>query len=578
MASETRTDVKILLQNILDNEIVMAYTQISDNPSNKSGIIVIPVRNRTATEGQIMQWLSSYAGRRGQSLSDLSVALGNDNSLYAYRFPYPSILSVWLGHPFRSINTHYIAFWENNLILAPGTDELTDYYRNMLAGETLSRNIQYQRFMQNVETRANITIFVDLRRAFNLGKEIFDPPTFRKLNAERENISNIRYANWQVVKSKDIFYNHITINYDNTTHSATKGDEIITLSPGTVNRLQLVLNQENRRHYDILAQDAKNILHLFSTSGNLFWSIDLPEPIISRIYQIDVHKNGRLQFLFNTRDRIYLIDRNGNNVSPFPVKLPTEATNGMAVFDYNRTRDYRIFLATKDRKVMLYNGQGEVVEGWTFGTTRSEVTTPIQYIRVAGRDHIVFKDKNNVYIQDRQGHTRVPVRLSINYSDNPLVMNTTGKPKIIATDTRGQIYYLYFDGEYEIRQAGAFSSRHFFTAADLSGNGKTDFIFSDGNQFTVVDETGNRLFSERIRQGLSHLPEIYTTEGKNKKIAAVSSGNNRIYLFNSDGSQHPGFPVNGSSRSFIGKFDEKGNHYHMIYSNTKGEIYVQPLN
>ena len=87
------------------------------------------------------------------------------------------------------------------------------------------------------------------------------------------------------------------------------------------------------------------------------------------IYQIDFYKNGKLQLLFNTAAQLHLLDRNGNYVERYPVKLRSPATNGMALFDYEKSRDYRIFLAAEDKGV---NGFCDVA--------RRAVTRPVNLV------------------------------------------------------------------------------------------------------------------------------------------------------------------------------------------------------
>ena len=49
---------------------------------------------------------------------------------------------------------------------------------------------------------------------------------------------------------------------------------------------------------------------------------------------MDYYKNGKLQLLFAGRDYMHLIDRNGNYVDKYPVKMRTPASNTLALFDY----------------------------------------------------------------------------------------------------------------------------------------------------------------------------------------------------------------------------------------------------
>ena len=137
--------------------------------------------------------------------------------------------------------------------------------------------------------------------------------------------------------------------------------------------------------------------------GKIRWKIKLSEPILSDIYQIDYFRNGKQQLLFNTRSKLFLIDRNGKNTGKYPIMLKSPATNGLAVFDYDKKLDYRIFIAGEDRKIQAFNKDGALLKGWEPPKTDSKVTLAVQYFRIEGKDFLVFNDKTRLYILDRKG-------------------------------------------------------------------------------------------------------------------------------------------------------------------------------
>jgi hypothetical protein len=206
MASESRTNVKNLFQNILESEIILAYTSLPD-PTGKSGLVIIPTRNRTAAEGQILQMLRIRAERSGQILNDQSVTIDSDKRWYAYKFPYPSLPGLWLGKPFHSIRANYIAFWENNIVMANSENEMASYFRKMDQGEVLSKYIGYQRFMRSADGRASVNVFFDVARGYNIGSEILDASLFKMVSGKQEQLQKFRYANWQISNSKEMFVN-----------------------------------------------------------------------------------------------------------------------------------------------------------------------------------------------------------------------------------------------------------------------------------------------------------------------------------------------------------------------------------
>jgi hypothetical protein len=103
-------------------------------------------------------------------------------------------------------------------------------------------------------------------------------------------------------------------------------------------------------------------------------------------------------------------------------------------------------------------------------------------------------------------------------------------------------------------------------------------MWVDGDQLTVIDETGKRLFSERIRQGISHLPDLVSLDGKTLQVGIVSEGSNRLFLFNYDGSQHKSFPVTSGSPFSVGKLNESGNAISLVAVDAEGRIFTLPLN
>ena len=68
----------------------------------------------------------------------------------------------------------------------------------------------------------------------------------------------------------------------------------------------------------ILIQDNLNNLISLNTSGEKLWSKSLKFKKLRKINFIDFYKNNKYQALFNTKDQLHLIDRNGKYVDGFP--------------------------------------------------------------------------------------------------------------------------------------------------------------------------------------------------------------------------------------------------------------------
>ena len=295
------------------------------------------------------------------------------------------------------------------------------------------------------------------------------------------------------------------------------------------------------------------------------------------MYQVDFYRNGKLQYLFNTAKKIHLIDRNGNYVERYPISLRSDATNPLSVFDYDKNRDYRLCVATEDRKIYLYDIEGNMITGWKFGKTESMVTGPIQHFRVGDSDYIIAVDQNRIYILNRRGRERIRLKDRVVLSpQNPLVLDMNireDKPRWISTDTSGTVVAIYQDGSVSSLLTRHMSAGHFFRMQDMDSDGIPEFIFTDGDELEVVHQDGKKMFNFRVKGRISDIPDIYKFSASDVKIGITDRSRNRIYLINSDGSLYEGFPLEGSTRFSIGYFAGSDSRFNLIVGSANNFLY-----
>ena len=164
---------------------------------------------------------------------------------------------------------------------------------------------------------------------------------------------------------------------------------------------------------ETLIQRADNAIALLDPKNVSLWEKKYNGAIIDTAIQIDFFKNGKLQMLFATANQLHLIDRNGNTVAPFPLAISPKVIHGVAVFDYEKNREYRIFLVHEDNTIRVYDKKGRPVSGFKPFKTKSLVVRAPEFVRVGGRDYILVFDTQNMYILDRQGNERTKVQQAV---------------------------------------------------------------------------------------------------------------------------------------------------------------------
>jgi len=98
-----------------------------------------------------------------------------------------------------------------------------------------------------------------------------------------------------------------------------------------------------------------NKIRLMSGAKKGIWAIPFETPVCGVIDQVDFFQNGKLQMIFASEDRLYLLDRMARMVRYFPVKLEKRVLLGPKLFDLKGNKEYKFFVLNEDNSVSLYN-------------------------------------------------------------------------------------------------------------------------------------------------------------------------------------------------------------------------------
>ena len=284
-------------------------------------------------------------------------------------------------------------------------------------------------------------------------------------------------------------------------------------------------NHVNKR-MDIAVQDNKNQLYLYSDQGNLLWKKTLSGAIQGPIQQLDMFKNGKLQMAFTTNDELWVLDRNGESVKPFPLKFPGGNLNPLALFDYEQNKNYRL-IVTQGRRVFMYDTSGKEVKGFKFRETESPVVKAPQHFRIGNRDYLIFRLENGTLkILNRVGDTRIKVNENFAFSENNIFLfeNT-----FTFTDRHGNLL--------SISPTGKISRRNLNLNPDhgLFATSKT-LAFLNDNVLKIKDQQVTLDLGVYLGPQIFYLNDVIY-------VATTDIQSHKLYLYRSSGTRLNGFPV-----------------------------------
>lgn len=332
----------------------------------------------------------------------------------------------------------------------------------------------------------------------------------------------------------------------------------VKIDADLLNSPQLVTNHITNEK-EIAVQDIKNNLYLISSNGKILWKKQLQGPILGRIEQIDMYKNGRLQLAFATTNRVYVLDRNGKDVKPFPLKFNDAITQPLSVFDYDSNRKYRL-MVTQGKDVLMLSDNGKTVKGFTFEKAADNLIHQPQHIRIGKKDYLLFKTANKLYILDRAGKTRITPKVNYSYSDEAMYLY---KGDFATTTTNGKLVTIDSKGNTAAQDLGL-TDQHY-----LETTSKTLVALSE-NRLTIKQNTYELDYGNYSKPNIFYLNDkIY--------VSVTDKQTQKVFLFDSNAKLLSNFPVYGTSQIDMANMD-KGRNLEFVTKGDNNTILIYQIN
>ena len=448
-----------------------------------------------------------------------------------------NILADYLGSSFKNIKKPHYTNIGNVIVFSDDIKIIRNVINDYLDGRSLMNYKHFKNLKDDLSSKSNILFYYKNPDFTEQLTKIF--PDIK--NVINENIKELeKYKSGAVqfsFEDKNAFTNILfrkTIEDESEVKPIWELDFDAKLYP-EIN----TLHNHYTNNKEIAIQDINNVLYLISPSGKILWKKKLESKIIGKISQVDLYKNKKLQMVFNTEKYLYVLDRNGNRVKPFPKKLAWKSSAPVAVFDYSNNRNYR-FIVPMGKQIRMYNGKGKIVSGFKFKKTVSTINKTPQHFRIKRKDYIVVSTvSGKTYILDRRGSQKIKIKAKHPLGKNKFFLSensSLSKSRIATTTQKGELLSIFFNSTIDVSQIDNFDIDTFYEKKDNQtiSLAKNTIKWSNQNSTEITEIPGSD-FSK---------PQLFEMNGSNY-ILIGSISLNKIYLYNSDLNIEKGFPVYG---------------------------------
>ncbi len=569
------SDLALILSPYTGNEVTEA---LAGGGGGNEWIRVFHMSDRQSAEETLMQRLTArYRATRtadSQFMVRVRGAEGVEQTIY--RVPFRGVSAILAGTAGRGVNDEWVTFVRSYMLFGGSPERLAAIVRESAAGNTLINDPQYRELEKTVPTKSAYLFYSSGEVIRSLLSGILDSEAAARLDGDA--LSAVNGIGVSLTPSNEMIYTSLSVRY-----SSGQGPHMTTASgAAAVNdseaaadtaamtlqwRVKLdappairpyLFTNHNTGATELFIQDQTNQIYLFSATGKMLWKAPVRERINGEIHMIDYYRNGKLQLLFAGREYLHLIDRNGNYVDRYPVKMRSPASNTLALFDYEGNKNYRLCIAGEDRVIYLYDRSGIPVRGWNAFTTRGRVTDPVSFFRVKGKDYLFVADDQALYLLDRTGNIRVAHEEPLTKAAGSQARLITGdEPAVIFSAPEGATVRLLFDGTVKRTAVAGTTAAHRSDFADIDGDSQSDRVNLDEGVLKLFDGGGNEIWSYVTGGDQLQGPVIFTMGAGEKRIGVYDAGTRMLHMTGAAGRAVNGFPREAGPYYTIGRLTNK---------------------
>lgn len=476
----------------------------------------------------------------GQQIKGDTKVVKSYRGIKIFRFDEPNYFSKALAPLVQLKDISYYTKIEDFFVFGQDKKILETIIANVRNKSTLAEKKDYAQTVKNLSTESSLLV---VGITDNLMERIAESVSETDKKAYQDaDVLDYNYAALQFIDHDDFAYINGVFEESEAKSGKEGGSQIENIKPAGDSLTKTWFFENWRTHqYDIVAQGESNTLYAYDKNGNLRWKKELDGQIRGDIKTIDIYQNTRKQMAFVTPHKLYVVDRDGNEVSPFPKEFNDPITQGLSVFDYENNGKYR-FVVTQDNNLLMYDKTLKPVKGFEFSPTKTPIGHRPWHFAIHNKDYIVVPEESGeVHLLNRQGQTRVQVKGNPDLSNAPWF---NYQDKFTSTDKAGNLIQIDQNGGLQEKDLELGDEHGIYATS------KTLATFAE-NELTINGET------TKLDYGLYTDPEIFY-RGDKLYIAITDTQAHKVYLFDSNANLLPGFPVYGNSTVDIQNMDNRG--------------------
>lgn len=452
------------------------------------------------------------------------------------------------------LDPNYVVNYQGHFIFAAELEQLESLLVNLKNNSILATTDYYKDSADDLRSTYSIQLgFLsdNLKTYFSEQSKDAYQKSWANLNTDTFKLGLTQLTN-------DDGFTHVNFSFGASENDSSSNLQVnrIKLDQNLITSPSYFINWRTRQR-DIAVQDEDHLLHLVSSKGQKIWTKQLDSKIIGEVQNLDIYKNTRIQMAFVTQSKLYVLDKNGNDVGHFPISFNNLISQGLKIFDYSNNGKYR-FVVTQANDLFMYDKEAKRVKGFDYKASESEIVNTPKHIRVNGKDYILVQTESDINILNRVGAIRVKKKQKIQPSKNEFFLYDD---QFTGTSTDGQLMKISEKGELDLLDEDWYDEHQFV---------------ANNRNYVVLSENTLHINAQEIKldYGLYLKPQLHQFND-HLFVSIVDEQSQKVYLFNENAKLVNAFPVFGSSE--IEMLEIEPGRYELITIGDDNSVLVYQL-
>lgn len=551
--------------DLLDNEIGIVNLE-SPRARDQQKLLILEVRNGEESMNFFSQLTERIALARNDSVYSESYSENEIRFLPIAEFP-----STILGSMADGFEQCFYVGYRNYLIFSNDLQELKNLISSIQEEDTWGKSIQMNNFLGRANNAANVSLFVNIPRAWSSIQSQMDPSWDEHFKINASIYKTMDMAAFQYSYLDGRYFTNYTFSQPVKRAKSipkTSAENGIRFASKLISKPYLVRTHAHK-NFDMLVQDSTNTVYYMDPNQNTVWTLNVENPIQGNIYPIDYYKNGKIQYAFATSGHVYIVDRTGVSIPGYPKTLPSNAEiDHLNLIDYDLSRNYRIAITDVDGNVYLTDKELKVLDGWNPNKLNRTAILPMDHARLGRNDVMISLQESGVInLMNRRGQLMkgFPFDTRQSLDDNYYLRksNGLGNSSITVISVGGELTEINLEGDVIRRdQLIKTSADASFRLIPDTGGDSFIIVRNEGNSYEVLDDTGNLLFQKDYLSEGAILIQYYQFGAGKDLVIFTDTINKSLYVYDKSGNLITGNPLNSEHEVSI------------IYSSAKREFQV----